>query len=240
MMPPIDPDGIDEMYCAVRVPEGTARSMDAMRISRTMVAASVATMMLAGPVAGCGSKSAPAPAKSTAAGNAANPPGSQGSAPTSSPSSAGAQPSDYAKLLIQASDINAPVPFTASPPINNPNGQPGVATTFNTDDSSHAIHDTIQVLADPAAASNALNAAKTGQADGVKNPQSKPSNIGTGGTLVSGNTPDGSKGVAILLFTVGRALVTLEFDGPPGMLPPPEFLSDIGHKQEDAVKKGLG
>jgi len=30
------------------------------------------------------------------------------------------------------------------------------------------------------------------------------------------------------LFTEGRAFVTLQFDGPPGMLPPPDFLTDVG------------
>jgi hypothetical protein len=43
-----------------------------------------------------------------------------------------------------------------------------------------------------------------------------------------------------LLFTEGKAFVTLEFDGPADSLPPPEFVTDIGQKQDDAVKKGLG
>ena len=55
-----------------------------------------------------------------------------------------------------------------------------------------------------------------------------------------GNSPDGSKDVFILLFTEGRALVTLEFDGPVNLQPPKEFVTDIGQKQDDAVKKGLG
>jgi hypothetical protein len=46
--------------------------------------------------------------------------------------------------------------------------------------------------------------------------------------------------VAILLFTEGRALVTLQFDGPPGMLPPEDYYLDTGQKQAAAVKKGLG
>jgi predicted small lipoprotein YifL len=210
--------------------------MVAMRISQTTVAGLVAATTLAVALAGCGSKT---PSKS--------PSGSVTSATsatssTSGPaSSAPAQPNDYAGLLIQAADIKAPETFTASPPTNNPNGQPGIATTFSTPDSNHVIHDTIQVLADAAAATNALNAAKTGQGNAIKDPQSQPmKDIGTGGTLVSGNTPDGNKGVAVLLFTEGRAFVTLQFDGPPSMLPPPDFVSDVGQKQDAAVKKGLG
>ena len=74
----------------------------------------------------------------------------------------------------------------------------------------------------------------------MKDPQTQPSNIGTGGTLLLGNTPDKSKGVTILLFTEGKALVTLEFDGPSESLAPPEFVNDVGQKQQAAVKKGLG
>jgi hypothetical protein len=208
--------------------------MDAMRISQTMVFGLAAVAMLAVSVAGCGSK----PTSSTStSGSATSATSSRSSAPTSS---APAQPSDYAHLLIQATDINAPEPFNASPPTNNPNGQPGVATTFSTQDGSHVIRDTIQVLADPAAATNALNSAKAGQGNTIKDPQTESSNVGTGGTTLSGNSPDGSKGVTILLFTEGRTLVTLEFEGPPGMLPPPDFVLDTGQKQDAAVKKGLG
>jgi hypothetical protein len=208
--------------------------MDAMRISQTMVSGLAAVAMLAVSVAGCGSKTT---SSTSTSGSATSATSSRSSAPTSS---APAQPSDYARLLIQATDINAPEPFNASPPTNNPNGQPGVATTFSTQDGSHVIRDTIQVLADPAAATNALNSAKAGQGNTIKDPQTDSSNVGTGGTTLSGNSPDGSKGVTILLFTEGRALVTLEFEGPPGMLPPPDFVLDTGQKQDAAVKKGLG
>lgn len=162
-----------------------------MRISQTMVSGLAALAMLAVSVAGCGSK----PTSSTStSGSATSATSSRSSAPTSS---APAQPSDYARLLIQATDINAPETFNASPPTNNPNGQPGVATTFSTQDSSHVIRDTIQVLADPAAATTALNSAKAGQGNTIKDPQTGSSNVGTDGTTLSGNSPDGSKGVAI-------------------------------------------
>lgn len=44
----------------------------------------------------------------------------------------------------------------------------------------------------------------------------------------------------ILLFTEGRALATLQFDGPTDTLAPPDFVSDVGQKQDAAIKKGLG
>jgi hypothetical protein len=194
-----------------------------MRTSQTFVVGLAAATALAVSLAGCGSKQTSAPAKS----------GTTTSTTT-------APPTDYTNLLIQAKDIDAPVAFSGSPPTQNPNGQPGVATTFSTEDASHAIKDTIQVLADPAAATNALNAAKGPQAGLIKDPSTEAAKVGTGGTTLSGNAPDHSKGVTILLFTEGKAFVTLEFDGPIDTLAPPDFVNDVAQKQDDAVKKGLG
>jgi hypothetical protein len=203
-----------------------------MRISQTVVAGAAAATVLAVSVAGCGGNKTSSPSKSGSATSATS---TSSSAPTSS-----VHPTDYTGLLIQATDINAPEQFAGSSPTNNPNGQPGVATTFSTQDGGHVIKDTIQILADPAAATNALNAAKGGQGNAIKTPQTGSTNVGTGGTTLSGNTPDGSKGVLILLFTEGKAFVTLEFDGPSDSLPPDDFVNDVGGKQAAAVKKGLG
>ncbi len=74
----------------------------------------------------------------------------------------------------------------------------------------------------------------------LRTPTTDTVNVGTGGTALSGNSPDRSKGVAILLFTEGKAFVTLEFDGPVDALPPPDFVTDVGQKQDAAIKKGLG
>jgi hypothetical protein len=197
-----------------------------MRMSHPVVA-SVAAAALAVSMAGCGNN----PTSSTS--GAANRSGK----PTSS---APAPAADYSGWLIRATDIDAPERFTASPPTKDPNGQPGVATTFSTEDGVHVIRDTIQVLADPDAAANALNAAKGAQGSVVKNPTTQPAKIGTGGTLLLGNSPDKSKGVTILMFTEGKAFVTLEFDGPIYALAPPDFVNGVGQKQDAAVKKGLG
>ncbi|OBF45799.1 hypothetical protein A5787_12140 [Mycobacterium sp. 852002-50816_SCH5313054-b] len=202
-----------------------------MRGSRTVIAGLAVATALTVSVAGCGSKQA----QTSQSGS---------SSPATNTTSSAAKPpapaADYASLLIQASDIDAPIQFTGSPPTNNPNGQPGVATVFSTQDNSHVIKDTIQVLPDPAAATNALNAAKGNQDNNVKNPKTEPFNVGTGGTTLTGNSPDNSKGVLILLFTEGKAFVTLEFDGPVESLPPQDFVTDVAQKQDAAVKKGLG
>jgi hypothetical protein len=206
-----------------------------MRISRMLVVGVAAATALTVAVAGCGGNKTSSPTSTTKSGSATSATSSSGPA-----SSAPAQPNDYTGLLIQATDIDAPIQFMGSPPVKNPNGQPGIATTFSTQDGSHAIKDTIQVLADPAAATDALNAAKGAQGNAIKDPQTGSANVGTGATTLSGNAPDKSKGVLILLFTEGRAFVTLEFDGPTDSLPPQDFVNDVGQKQDAAIKKGLG
>ncbi len=193
-----------------------------MRISHTVMAGVIAVSTLTGvSVAGCGSHS-------------------KSSTPMSgSTTTTHARLSDYTKLLIKASDINAPEPFTAGPAVNNPNGEQGATTTFSDQDHSHTIVDTIQVLPDPAAAANALDSAKTVQYETLQ-AKPMPVDVGVDGTTITGSSPDRSKGVTVLLFTEGKAFVTLEFDGPPYALAPPEFITDVGDKQDAAIKKGLG
>jgi hypothetical protein len=181
----------------------------------------VVTTLTATSIVGCGSHSKSSTATSRSA------------------ASSEAEPSDYTTLLIKASDIDAPEPFTASPPVKNPNGQPGAATTFSDQDRSHTIIDTIEILPDPAAAANALGAAKATQSKSLRG-KPAPIEVGAGGTTISGTTPDRSKGVTVLLFTQGRAFITLEFDGPSYVLAPPDFTTDVGKKQNAAIKKGLG
>ncbi len=123
--------------------------------------------------------------------------------------------------------------FTAGPVTPNPNGRAGVETTFSNDDKTRQIHDTILVFGDPAAAASALDAAKAKLGDSVQGTPA-PAAVGTGGTTVSGNSPDGSKGVMMVLFTEGKAFTTLNFVGPPDMQPPPDFVTDLGQKQDTA------
>jgi hypothetical protein len=201
-----------------------------MRISLTLTAA-VAVTLAGVSVVGCSSGSKPSPATPKSSTSVA-------ASGTSTSASAPAQPANYTALLIQASDINAPETFTATPPINNPNGQPGVTTTFSNQDRTHVIVDSIQILPDPVAAAGALEAAKSSR-DGYVHGVPEPIAIGTGGTTISGPSPDGAKGVTVLLFTEGKAFAELEFDGPPDVLVPPDFVTDVGQKQDAAIKKGL-
>jgi hypothetical protein len=196
-----------------------------MRVSRKTIALVTAALAVTSASAsGCSSSPKSASAATTSH--------------SASSSSAQAQSADYSRLLIHLSDINTPMPFTAGPVISNPNGQAGVETTFANDDKSRQIHDTILVLSDASAATAALDAAKAKLGDSVQGTPA-PAQVGTGGTSVSGNSPDGSKGVTTLLFTEGKSFTTLNFVGPADMLPPADFVTDVGQKQDTAIKNGL-
>jgi hypothetical protein len=153
-------------------------------------------------------------------------------------SSAAAPPSDYSGLLIKVGDLSAPETFTATTPINNPNGRQGATTTFRNQDRTKSIVDSIQVFPDATTAVGALESAKS-TTDGYVHGFPEPIAVGTGGATISGPSPDGSKSVTVLMFTEGKALVELEFDGPPDSLVPLAFVTDVGQKQDAAIKKGL-
>jgi hypothetical protein len=191
-----------------------------MRIPLTVVTATAITATLVG-VSACGN-------------------GSKSSAPSSG-SSTTTRPaiSDYTTLLIKAGDIKAPDAFTAEPATKDPNGQQGATITFTDQDHSHAIIDTIQILPDIEAAASALDSAKATHRETLL-AKSLNAEVGVGGSTISGLSPDHSKGVTVLVFTEGKAMVTLEFDGPSFALAPPEFVTEVGQKQDEAIKKGLG
>jgi hypothetical protein len=191
-----------------------------MRIPLPAMATAAVVTTLVGMSAGCSSHSTP-------------------SAPTSGSAPAHAPISDYTQLLIKASDIKAPDAFTAGPATNNPNGQRGAMVTFTDQDHTHSIIDTIQVLPDAEATATALDSAKALHRETLRT-KSLNAEVGVGGVTISGLPQDRSKGVTVLLFTEGTAMVTLEFEGPSFVLAPPEFVTEVGQKQDDAVKKGLG
>jgi hypothetical protein len=193
-----------------------------MRIPLTMMASAAIVTTLAGVSAvGCSSHST-------------------SSTPTSGSGTTTHAPlSDYTKLLIKNTDIKAPDAFTAGPLTKDPNGQLGATTTFTDQDQSHVIIDTIEILLNPEAAANGLDSAKAIHRESLL---AKPlsAEVGVGGVTISGLSQDHSTGVTVLLFTEGKALVTLEFQGPSYVVAPQDFVVDVGQKQDEAIKKGLG
>jgi hypothetical protein len=192
-----------------------------MRIPLTVMATTAIAALVGVSAVGCGNDS-----KSSA------PPAGSSTTPHASIS-------DYTKLLITAADIKAPDAFTAGPATKDPNGQQGATVTFNDSDHSHSIVDTIQILPDIEAAASALDSAKSSHRETLQ-AKSLKAEVGVSGATISGLSQDHSKSVTVLVFNENKALVTLEFDGPSYALAPPEFITDVGQKQDDLIKKALG
>jgi hypothetical protein len=188
------------------------------------------SVLLSGAVAGCSSKSS-SPSSSSSS--------SASSSKQATSTSASAEPSDYSTLLIEATDIVVPNDtFSAMPATPNPGGQPGVSGSFTNTAGSRVVGDTIMILPDASAASTALDGALSALGNNVTGaPQS--ASVGSNGVIASGPSPDGSKFVAVLLFTEGKAFTTIEFDSAADDPVPPEIVTDVGQKQDDAIKKGL-
>ncbi|MEE6178947.1 hypothetical protein [Mycobacterium sp. 050134] len=193
------------------------------RISVAVTAALVAGAA----VAGCGGNTASGPSSSpsttsVASGSVTSPPG---------------QPRDYSSLLIKASDVGGD--FTApQPPVLNPNNAAGVAQLFASADNSRRIGDTILIVADPAAAAAGVENTKTNYGSKVSGTW-QPVDVGSNGTMISGTSSDNSQAIAVLLFTEGKALVNLEFDSAPSDPIDPAIATDIGRKQDAAIKSNL-
>jgi hypothetical protein len=204
-----------------------------MKIPMIALAGLAATSMVVGmSVVGCaGNKSS-----TTSSSGSATSAGSSSAASSSSSAAA----ADYTALLIKPSDITLPGDtFTGQPPIQNPNGQPGVAQLFSNQNDTRHVGDTILILPDADQAVSELDEEKAALGDMVKGGTPAPAPVGTGGTMVSGTAPEGSKAVTVLLFTEGKAFVNLEFDSPPNDPVPPQFVTDVGQKQDTAIKNGL-
>jgi hypothetical protein len=122
------------------------------------------------------------------------------------------------------------------PPIQNPNGQPGVAQLFSNQNDTRHIGDTILILPDADQAVSELDQEKAAVGNMVTGGTPAPAAMSTGGTMVSGTSPDGSKAVTVLLFTEGKAFTNLEFDSAPNDPVPPQFVTDVGQKQDTAIK----
>ena len=211
-----------------------------MKIPMIALAGLAATSMVVGvSVVGCaGNKSSTTSSSGSATSAGSNSAASSSSSAASSSSSAAA--ADYTALLIKAGDITLPGDtFTGQPPIQNPNGQPGAAQIFGNQNDTRHVGDTILILPDPDQAVSELDEEKAALGDSVKGGTPAPAAVGTSGTMVSGTAPEGSKAVTVLMFTEGKAFVNLAFDSPPNDPLPPQFVTDVGQKQDAAIKKGL-
>ncbi|OBG23230.1 hypothetical protein [Mycobacterium sp. 852002-51057_SCH5723018] len=207
-----------------------------MKVSAVAAGLAASTLVIGVAATGCGSNKSSSPSSTTSSTTSAS--AASSSAPPAS-SGVPAQPSDYSNLLIKPTDIVVPGDtFTLSQtlPVPNPAGTEGV---FMNQGGTRKVDDTIYVYPDPGQASQALDqSAKAIQELSVKAPPT-PADVGTGGQMAVGPSPDGSKSKAIVMFTEGKVFTVLEFESPPNDPVQPDFVLDLGKKQDAAIKSGL-
>jgi hypothetical protein len=206
-----------------------------MELARTTIAGvGVAALVVGTAITGCGNTNKTSSQSSSAASSSATA-SSTGPGTVTGPSPS--QPTDYSGLLIKPSDIGGDL-TPPQPPVLNPNNAPGVAQLFANADNSRRIGDTILIVADPATAAAGIENTKTNYAGKVSGTW-QPVDVGSNGAMVSGTSPDNSQAVTVLLFSEGKALVNLEFDSAPTDPMDPGVATDIGRKQDAAIKSGL-
>lgn len=147
--------------------------------------------------------------------------------------SAAAESSDYTMLPVDPNLVSDSLAYSAAPFDIDPDGRPGVEAVYtHREGGTRQITTTILVLPDAQAAVAALAADPADMA----NSQSQPAAVGTGGTMLSGTSPDGTESVTVLTFTEGNTATTIEFDGPPTDPAPVDFVLELGQKQGTAIK----
>ncbi|ORV91208.1 hypothetical protein AWC11_11425 [Mycobacterium interjectum] len=206
-----------------------------MVMKASVMAAGLAASALVVGVAGCGSNKSSGPSSSTSSSTSAA--SSSAASPTSS--TGAAQPSDYSNLLIKPTDIVVPGDtFTLfqTLPVPNPAGSEGV---FMNQGGTRKVDDTIYVYADAGAASQALDQSAKGIQELSVKAAPTPADVGTGGQMAVGPSPDGSKSKAIVMFTEGKVFTVLEFESAPNDPLQPDFVLDLAKKQDAAIKSGL-
>jgi hypothetical protein len=220
-----------------------ASQKEQMTVKLSMVAAGLAASAVVVGVAatGCGNDkpSTPSSTTSSSAASTSTTPSSTSAAPAPAPTSGGAQPTDYSNLLIKPSDIVVPGDtFTLTKTTSDPS-TPGVGGQFDNQNGTRKINVAITVYPDAAAA------AKDNDSNGknldmfVKGPPATPADVGTGGALAVGPSPDGSKSAAVVVFAEGKTNVLITFESAPNDPLQPDFVLDIGRKQDAAIKAGL-
>ena len=197
---------------------------------RRSVSRAVAGATLAATVwtAGCGSMaSSPKPSVLPAP--------SATSASTATPKAA--PPADFTDLLIAPDALGLPgEPYSAQPPTQNPQGVPGVSTLMVNRSDTRSVGDTIYLLPDPDAATTSLKGAAQSLDTVIATPVAQPAPVGDTGTVATGDSLDGTKGMTVVMFTRGRAFVTMMFGAAPGQAFPSQLATQAAQGQDAIVK----
>jgi hypothetical protein len=204
-----------------------------MKIAQTKTVGLIGLALLVGTAAvGCGSDDKGSSSASSATATSATSAATTTSAPAASPA-AGA---DYSKLLLKPADIDPS--FTVNEPTLNPNGVPGIGQTMTNPGKNENILFAIFVDQTPAAAVQSLQGFKDGLAKEVTG-QPQSADVGDGGFIATGTSPDGSKAITEVYFTEGKAMVNIEFESAANDPVQSETALAIAKMQDTQVKNNL-
>ncbi|KDE99329.1 hypothetical protein Y900_010335 [Mycolicibacterium aromaticivorans JS19b1 = JCM 16368] len=208
-----------------------------MKIAPTKTVGLVGAALLVGVAAvGCGNSDKGAESSSSSAASSSSATSSAAASDTTSAAATAAPADDYSKLLLKASDIDPS--FTASPPETPPAGITGIGQTMSNAAQNQTITFQIVIETDPAAAVKRLDDAKATVSKDVDGaPQ--PADVGDGGFIATGKSPDGSKAVTEVYFTQGKAVTSVEFSSAPNDPVLPETALAIAKMQATQIKNNL-
>ena len=211
-----------------------------MKIAQTRAVGLIGVALLVGSaVVGCGGDDKDKDESSSATSSATTPAEATTSAAateTSAPASPAAEGADYRKLLLKAADIDPS--FTDGEPMVNPQGQPGIAQTMTNAGKNQLITFVIMVTDGPEAATASLKEFEGKIATEVDGAPT-PADVGDGGFVAAGKSPDGAKEITEVYFTQGKALVNIEFSSNPNDPVPAESALQIAKMQDTQIKNNL-
>jgi hypothetical protein len=207
-----------------------------MKMAQTTAGVFAAALLVGTTAVGCGSDDKESSSSATTTTTVATTTSAAASETTSAPASPAAAGADFSKLLLKASDVDPS--FVASEPTVNPNGVPGIGQTMTNPGKDETILFAIFVDETPAAAVQSLQGFKDTLAKEVDGaPQ--PADVGDGGVIATGKSPDGSKAITEVYFTQGKALVNIEFSSAPNDPVQNDTALAIAKMQDTQVKNNL-
>ncbi|WAC89728.1 hypothetical protein [Mycobacterium sp. Aquia_213] len=212
------------------------------KVSVAAAGLAATTLVVGVAVTGCGGDKSPSPSSSSKSSTTSSSATSSSAASTST--SGAAQPTDYSGLLIKATDIVVPGDSFNPPktrPLTDP--APGIEGVFTNQAGSRSVTDSLLVYPDPGAADKDRDSLTKSYVDpqngAIKGATPAPADVGVGGTIVSGPSPDGSKAKTSVIFGEGKVVALIEFESAPNDPVPAEVALDVARKQDAAIKAGL-
>jgi hypothetical protein len=210
--------------------------MDIARLSATGVA--VAALVIGVTAAGCSKSEEKTESSTSSASSSTSAAASSSEESTAEETSTpAAAPGDFGSLLIPPTDVGNDTQTPGGIQLN-PGGNPGAAQVYSNTDGSQQVIDTILVFPDVAAADSNFQS-NSATMNTVTTGAPEPVEIGDQGVMAAGTSPDGTKAVTVILFSQGKALVSMNFESAPNDPVPPDVAKDIATKQAAAVEAGL-